>query len=168
MHTVPSWSLLNTDQTPACFWITNFDNIITGNRAAGAENYGFWFDPPKNPTGPSKTTEICPEHVPLGVFDNNVAHSNGKYGLRIFHAHIPLTDPCGSVKDTSTADYWSANPAVTAKYTNFSSWKNKDNGAIGDDLGDVWFEGFKVADNKLAGIEMAWTCLLYTSDAADE
>ena len=34
--TKQSWSLLNTDQTPANFWITHPDNIIVGNRAAGS------------------------------------------------------------------------------------------------------------------------------------
>ena len=33
----------------------------------------------------------------LGEFDGNVAHSNGRYGLRIFHEHIPRTRPCDSV-----------------------------------------------------------------------
>jgi hypothetical protein len=39
-----SWSLLNVDQTPASFWITNPDNTIINNRAAGSDRYGFWFD----------------------------------------------------------------------------------------------------------------------------
>ena len=40
----PSHSLLNTDSTPACFWITHPDNIFVGNHAAGSARYGFWFD----------------------------------------------------------------------------------------------------------------------------
>jgi len=32
-----SWSLLNTDQTPATFWITHPDNQFEGNRAAGSD-----------------------------------------------------------------------------------------------------------------------------------
>jgi hypothetical protein len=40
----PSFSLLNTDSTPACFWITHPDNIFVGNHAAGSPRYGFWFD----------------------------------------------------------------------------------------------------------------------------
>ena len=44
VSTKPSNSLLNTDQTPACFWITHPDNIFTGNRCAGSKRYGFWFD----------------------------------------------------------------------------------------------------------------------------
>ena len=39
-----SMSLLNTDQTPACFWITNPDNNFVGNHAAGSDRYGFWYD----------------------------------------------------------------------------------------------------------------------------
>ena len=39
-----SWSLLNTDQTPASFWITNPDNEIRNNHAAGSDRYGFWYN----------------------------------------------------------------------------------------------------------------------------
>ena len=44
INTTPSYSLLNTDTTPAAYWITNPDNIFVGNHAAGGPNYGFWFD----------------------------------------------------------------------------------------------------------------------------
>lgn len=44
MMTKRSMSLLNTDQTPGCFWITNPDNQFIGNHAAGSDRYGFWFD----------------------------------------------------------------------------------------------------------------------------
>ena len=90
MNTQPSFSLLNTDSSPANYWITNFNNYFRGNRAAGSPNYGFWFDPPDNPTGPSKTDTVCPMYDPLGEFVDNVAHSCGKYGLRIFHGHVPV------------------------------------------------------------------------------
>jgi len=39
-----SWSLLNTDQTPASMWITNPDNIIRGNHAGGSDRYSYWYD----------------------------------------------------------------------------------------------------------------------------
>jgi len=39
-----SWSLLNTDQTPASIWITNPDNIIRGNHAGGSDRYSYWYD----------------------------------------------------------------------------------------------------------------------------
>ena len=53
-----SWSLLNTDQTPASFWITHPDNMFIGNHAAGSDKYGFWFDLEESPTGPSYTPDI--------------------------------------------------------------------------------------------------------------
>jgi hypothetical protein len=92
--TKKSWSLLNSDQSPASFWITHPNNIFRGNHAAGSDNYGFWFDTKPNPTGPSFDPNICPENEPLGEFTNNVAHSNGRYGLRLFHKLIPRTYPC--------------------------------------------------------------------------
>ena len=36
-----SFSLLNTDQTPAAFWITNANNRYIGNRAVGSHTLGF-------------------------------------------------------------------------------------------------------------------------------
>jgi hypothetical protein len=85
----PSMSLLNTDQTPASFWITNAHNYVSGNAAAGSANYGYWYRP-EGPTGTSQNTPgICPEQTPLLVFENNVAHSNGRYGLRIFDKYFP-------------------------------------------------------------------------------
>jgi len=44
MNTKRSMSLLNTDQTPANFWITSPDNIFVDNAAAGSDRYSFWFD----------------------------------------------------------------------------------------------------------------------------
>jgi len=39
-----SWSLLNTDQTPACIWITNPDNNFIDNHCGGSDRYGYWYD----------------------------------------------------------------------------------------------------------------------------
>jgi len=157
--TKKSWSLLNSDQTPASFWITHPDNIFRGNHAAGADNYGYWFDTKPNPTGPSFDPNICPENSPLGEFSNNVAHSNGRYGLRVFHKLIPRTFPCMPIIDDPsnlTDRYWK-NPLIPAVFTNFTSFKNRRNGAIALDIGAVRFENFKVSDNLLAGIEVELT-----------
>jgi len=89
VDTRASDSLLNTDQTPGSFWITHPDNIFRGNHAAGSDRYGYWFDLQVHSTGPSLDVNICPENSKLGEFRDNVAHSNGRYGLRIFHQLIP-------------------------------------------------------------------------------
>lgn len=101
--------MLNSDTTPATFWITNPDNIIRYNRAAGGARYGFWYDMPLHPGGPSFTLSVCPRGMKLGEFVGNVAHSYERYGLRIFHEHTPRQNPCEPVKDDSLSDPWSSN-----------------------------------------------------------
>lgn len=79
--------MLNTDQTPATFWITNADNDVSGNVAAGSQNYGFWFDVPPRPRGASTNcalgdticptaSAMCPQGATILKFADNVAHVN--------------------------------------------------------------------------------------------
>ena len=125
-----SFSLLNTDSTPACFWITNPDNIFRRNHAAGSDRYSYWFDTQKTAIGPSFDTNICPENTKLGEFVDNVAHSNGRYGLRIFHNLIPRQFPCSAIN-------YETNPPIVAEFHNLVSYKNGRNGAIAERLGAV-------------------------------
>ena len=80
--------------------------------------YGYWFDLEAHPSGPSSTTDICPIGTPLGRFDGNTAHSNGRYGVRIFNFWYPRTFPCAS------GGAFSYNPPVPANLTNHLSYKN--------------------------------------------
>lgn len=106
MKTKRSWSLLNTDQTPACFWITNPNNDFIDNRAAGSDRYGFWYDLQTHGIGPSADESVCPENEKVGVFKGNQAHSMGRYGLRIFHNMVPRKYPCKPIvyDATNSAD----------------------------------------------------------------
>ena len=154
-----SHSILNTDTTPASFWITNPDNIWVGNHAAGGARYGFWFDLQDNSIGPSASPDICPINFKLGEFRDNVAHSMGRYGLRIFHKHKPRTYPCQAVVFDEEAyaagtDPYHSNPVIPAYYRNFIGYKCGRNGVIAEDLGAVRFINFKTVDNILAGIEV--------------
>ena len=160
VSTVRSWSLLNTDQTPASFWITHPDNVFTGNHAAGSDRYGYWYDTQDHPINGSFTSTICPTNEKIGEFRDNETHSNGRYGLRIFHKLIPRTRGCDpwiydNTDMTKPGAPYASNPSIPAKFYNLVSWKNGRNGAIGEELGAVEFHGFKVADNLLAGIEMS-------------
>lgn len=109
--------------------------------------------------GPSFDINVCPENSKLGEFTNNVAHSNGRYGLRIFHNLIPREYPCKTLTydATNTTDPYYSNPLITAYFVNYTGYKNQRNGAIAERVGDVRFVNFKVADNILAGIEFSLT-----------
>ena len=154
-----SWSLLNTDQTPACIWITSPDNNFIDNACGGSDRYAYWYDLQIHAIGPHANTNVCPENERVGEFRGNTAHSCGRYGLRIFHNMIPRKFPCKPfVYDhANTTDPWHKNPPITAHFTNFTGWKNGRNGAIAERVGDVRWSDFKVADNLLAGIEFSLT-----------
>ena len=157
MMTKRSMSLLNTDQTPGSFWITNPDNSFVGNHAAGSDRYSYWFDLQEHSMGPSANENVCPINEKLGQFDDNVAHSNGRYGLRIFHGLLPRKFPCSPIvyDATNTTDPYHQNPLITANFNRLVAWKNKRNGAIAESVADVRFNDFKTADNVLAGIEFS-------------
>ena len=165
MKANPSNSLLNTDTSPACFWITHPDNIFIGNHCSGAMRYGFWYDLQEHAMGPSSNPNICPTGERLGVFRDNVAHSVGRYGLRIFHKHIPRTDPCGAIskaidvsKDTAETDYetkaFEDNEPVEALYENFIGYKAGRAAVIAEEIGFVTFRNITTADNVESGIQI--------------
>ncbi len=77
----PSDNQLNEVQnrTPASFWITNPNNFIENNVAAGTEGTGFWLIFPKTSLGASgrhpRFQSLEPYKEPLGRFYGNKAHS---------------------------------------------------------------------------------------------
>ena len=75
--------LLASDSRPATFWITNPDNVVRGNVAAGSNGFGFWYALPDHPTGMSTTASIWPRRTPLREFSGNVAHSNRSGALNV-------------------------------------------------------------------------------------
>lgn len=68
--------LLDTDNVPATFWIQHPNNVVRGNAAAGSDGNGFWYDIPEHPTGLSATRDVSGRRAAMGVFSDNVAHSN--------------------------------------------------------------------------------------------
>jgi hypothetical protein len=125
--------LLPTDQRPATFWITNPDNVVKGNVAAGSEGTGFWYALPQHPTGLSQSGNIWPRRTPLKRFSGNVAHSNGDRGLNVDDGpgpdghtnstnYVPVSDP----SDPESAP-------VVANFTGYTGYMNRDRG--------VWLRG---------------------------
>jgi cell migration-inducing and hyaluronan-binding protein len=128
-------AILDSDRSPGTFWITNPDNTVRGNVAAGSEGHGFWIALPEHPTGlfaqlePGQARAMWPRRTKLRQFASNTAHSNDRDGLHFDNGPRP---------DTSTEATWHeahANPAdedSTSLVTTMSglvAWKNRDHGA---------------------------------------
>ncbi|XP_078698697.1 fibrocystin-L-like isoform X2 [Branchiostoma floridae x Branchiostoma belcheri] len=137
-----STSLLNDDITPAGYWVTNPNNTIRHNHAAGGTHFGFWYRMHKHPDGASYDPNICPQRVPLGVFQNNTVHSQGWFGLWVFQEYYPAEG--GSCS-------WGAKPQP-AVFRGLTAWRNE-KGAEWVNVGAVQFEDFVLANNEKAGIE---------------
>ena len=135
-----SSSLLNDDVTPASYWVTNPNNTIQHNAAAGGSHFGYWYRMHNHPEGPSFTDSVCPISVPLGVFLNNSAHSFGWFGLWIFPDYFPKKNPCGVSE---------VEPAI---FEGLFAWNN-DKGAEAVMVGALQFKNFVLVQNKLAGYE---------------
>lgn len=141
--------LLPSDEFPATYWITNPDNELRGNVAGGSDGMGFWYALPKAPTGLSATTSVWPRRTPLGVFADNVAHSNMRNGLHVDSGPRPdgSTEPA---RYTPRADprppaAGEADSApVEARFERFVGWRNRERG--------VWLRGH---DQRLAGAVLA-------------
>ncbi|XP_053415184.1 fibrocystin-L isoform X2 [Nycticebus coucang] len=136
-----STSLLNDDVTPAAFWVTNPNNTIRHNAAAGGTHFGFWYRMNNHPDGPSYDRNICQKRVPLGEFFNNTVHSQGWFGLWIFEEYFPMQS--GSC--TSTVP-------VPAVFNSLTTW-NCQKGAEWVNGGALQFHNFVMVNNHKAGIE---------------
>ncbi|MDZ4863397.1 MAG: G8 domain-containing protein [Gemmatimonadota bacterium] len=124
--------LLASDSRPATFWLTNPDNTVRGNHAAGSRGFGFWYAFPAAPTGLSVGQPDLPRTTPLREFSGNVAHSNHSGGLNVDDG--PKMD--GTTEVTSYApriDPASSSAAVEANFTGFLGYKHYGRA--------VWFRG---------------------------
>lgn len=136
-----STSLLNDDVTPAAYWVTNPNNIIRHNAAAGGTHFGFWYRMHEHPDGSSYDANICQKRVPLGMFYNNTVHSQGWFGLWIFADFFPMRDG-GCLSATPE-------PAV---FRSLTAW-NCEKGAEWVNGGAVQFVDFTAVNNEKAGVE---------------
>ncbi|XP_060949378.1 PKHD1 like 1, tandem duplicate 1 [Limanda limanda] len=136
-----STSLLNDDVTPAAYWVTNPNNIVRHNAAAGGTHFGFWYRMHTHPDGPSYDSNICQKKVPLGEFFNNTVHSQGWFGIWIFADYFPMK---GGGCRSKTPE-----PAV---FKSLTTW-NCEKGAEWVNVGAVQFWDFLMVNNEKAGIE---------------
>lgn len=124
MVTIASHTMLQSDTSAASYWITHPTNIVRRNHAAGSDFYGFWYEIKEHPDGPSATSDICPEGMPVGISADNVAHSNKRFGLRIFKL-ASREKPCVDTQDSSLLDPYSVNTAIESVFSNYVLWRNE-------------------------------------------
>ncbi|XP_030136868.3 cell migration-inducing and hyaluronan-binding protein isoform X3 [Taeniopygia guttata] len=146
------------------FWIANPHNNLINCAAAGSEETGFWFVLHHVPTGPSAGmySPGYSEHMPMGKFSNNRAHSNYRAGMIIDNG--VKTTPA-SAKDkrpilTLISGRYSPHkdadplkPREPAIIEGFIAYKNQDHGAWLRG-GDVWLDNCQFADNGI-GLTLA-------------
>lgn len=127
--------LLASDSSPATFWLTNVDNVVRGNVAAGSEGHGFWIALPEHPTGlsatmfPAESRAMWNRRMPLHEFADNVAHSNDRDGLHFDRGPRPdgNTETTHHHAREHPAD--TKSKTVTTTMPGFSAWKNRGHGA---------------------------------------
>ena len=123
MSSMEAWTMLQTDISVASFWITHPSNTVRYNRAAGSDFYGFWYEIKPRPDGPSARGDVCPMGSPLGEVHHNVAHSNGRFGLRIFKL-CPRKYPCRGLYRVHAYTPWAINPPIYGTFSDFVLYKN--------------------------------------------
>lgn len=123
--------LLPSDESPATFWVTNPDNTLRNNVAAGGFGIGFWLAFPEHPTGlfakdrPAETAAIWPRRTPLGEFFGNAAHSYEGDGLHVDRG----PSPDGTVETTHHSAHENPadtrSPEVITRFESFVGYKNR-------------------------------------------
>lgn len=126
-------------------WITRPNNYIRNNHAVGSVSFGFWYDLPNKPSGPSYVDSICPVGEELGEFSNNVSHGNG-IGLRIYPQYKPRTHPCKGLKDYTKKDILSSNPPKRAIFKDTIVYTNS-LGFFTKSVGTITLENFAFISN---------------------
>lgn len=167
ISTIQIWTLINTDTTSATFWITNPNNIIRRNRAAGGDWFGFWYKLENRVTGPSSNPNICPDGEKMGIFENNYAHSYNQSLRMTFY--MPRAFPCVAEDDLmyyQTNNWFDLNPPIRATFSDFTTFKNKEHGLLIEMIGAIEFKNLLIADSLISAIEISQTNFTRESDEA--
>lgn len=135
-----------TDHTEvSTYWVTNPDNHLVGNHAAGSDDTGFWILSQDHTEGKSaeddRFSSVVPREANPGTWSGNVAHSNADDGFWI-----------GSQFNEENGDKTEPKLEVPFLLEDFTTFKNEGWGIwMRNANGD--FEDLKIADSN-AGIQM--------------
>ncbi len=130
---------MRSDQTPGAFWITRPNNTIIGNHVSGSDGFGFWYDLPNHPTGPSEDPTICPVGEEFGIFRDNVSHGNS-VGVRVYPQYRPRTESCMPFFNATADDIYENTP-LWAVFESSLVYANS-TGFLGRAVGTIRIENF--------------------------
>lgn len=128
---------------PATFWITNPNNKVNYNHAAGSDGSGIWLSPHQNINSESYVPGLNPNNLPLpaGNLDHNVTHSS-HHGFAI-GASVNPGDSSQNINPN--LNYHAGNNPV---FKHITSYKNKMATYIRVTPGKTaYLEDFIIADN---------------------
>ncbi|MFK7761899.1 MAG: malectin domain-containing carbohydrate-binding protein [Roseobacter sp.] len=136
---------IGTDFTAvSTFWITNPDNHLVDNHAAGSEEAGFWILGQSGVDGESEA--LFPDYVPAeqkpGIWNGNLTHSNDRDAFfigREFHESGP-----------NKGEVISGDPSITEPFAvdDFTAYKNGGFGLWIRNADGDWTD-VKLADNRI-------------------
>ena len=142
----PQDAILESDLQPSLYWISNPDNVLHGNVAAGAAHSGFWYNLLEHGSGPGAHASLWPRRTALGGFYGNVSHSNTFNGLFVDN----LKNPPGVLAPPNYE------PPALAVFRDLTAYKNRRRG--------VWLRGRNML---VTGARLADNAIGATFAAAD-
>lgn len=142
----PGDAILESDLQPSLYWISNPDNVLHGNVAAGAAHSGFWYNLLEHGSGPGASEALWPRRTELGGFYGNVSHSNTYNGLFVDN----LKNPPGVLAPPNYE------PPALAVFRDLTAYKNRRRG--------VWLRGRNML---VTGARLADNAIGATFAAAD-
>ena len=144
----PSQALTPSDTDAAAFWISNPDNMVNRNVAAGADFAGFWLGFPEHPVGPSEDPDVWPRRTPLKSFRNNTAYTVGFAGLYMDGGEDENRDVVTTWFEPRQDPADEDSPHVTPEIWKFTSYKNRHYG--------FWIRTFSGVDVVKASLADNW------------
>ncbi|KAF0301652.1 Cell surface hyaluronidase [Amphibalanus amphitrite] len=145
-------TLLPTDAfgRVSTFWITNPDNALINNHAAGSFGIGIWILMPRLPTGPSASVdmglvELQARRTILKAFRGNVAHSNRNFGFRLDDELFPDGTVAPDIYEPREDPTDPDSDPVLMTLDDFTAYKNSE----GAWIKGVWslLTNFRLAEN---------------------
>ncbi|MBX2855504.1 MAG: CHRD domain-containing protein [Rhodobacteraceae bacterium] len=133
---------IGSDHTAvSTYWVTNPNNHLIDNHAAGSERAGFWILSQDHTEGASAESGLYDDYVPRaqapGQWVGNTSHSNGRDGIFI-----------GRQFDEETGQASSGDRKLEEQYqiTDFTTYKNEDFGLWVRNGTGSW-DDIKIADS---------------------